>query len=170
MVNSRRAKSLKTSLRTFRCAVNPRVFEKRIGGPNALKGNFQYPVLPLRRIRGRPNQHEFIDDVANWRRLLHEEHAGAGTSFLKERAKVSRHGLEIVRNKNSILLGGQGQDRRVGNPFEVCVVRGEEINCRLSTPATANDRIVEVGVRQEANHPLASSRWLLLSRALNLRF
>ena len=135
-----------------------------------LEGNFQNPILPLLRIRGRPNEHKLVDDLANWGRLLYQKDAGAGTSCTEELAKVSRHGLEIVRNKNSILLGGQGQDRRVGNPFEVCVVRGEKINCRLSTPATADDRIVEVGIRQEANHPLASSRRLLLSRALNLRF
>ena len=83
---------------------------------------------------------------------------------------MARHGLEIVRNKNSILIGSQGQDRRVRNPFKICVVRGEEVDCGLSTPATTHDRKVEVGIRQESNHPLASSRQLLLSRALNLRF
>lgn len=96
--------------------------------------------------------------------------ARAGSSFLKELAKVSRHGLEIVRYKNSILLTGQTQDRRVRDPFKICVVRGEEVDCWLSTPATANDRIVEVGVCEEANHPLASSRQLLLPCALNFRF
>jgi hypothetical protein len=83
---------------------------------------------------------------------------------------VPRHGLEIVRNKNAILLGGQCQHRRVWDPLKVCVIRGKEIDCWLSTPATANDRIVEVGVCQEANHPLASSRQLLLPCALNFRF
>ena len=83
---------------------------------------------------------------------------------------MSRHGLEIVRNKNAILLGSQRKDRRVRHPFKVCVVRGEEVDCWLSTSATANDRIVEVGVCQEANHPLASSRQLLLPCTLNFGF
>ena len=144
--------------------------KKRIGGPSSLKGNLQDPILPLLRIRGRPNEHEFVNHVANWRRLLHQEHAGAGTPFLKERAKVSRHGLEIVGYKNAILLGGQSQDRWVRDTLKICVVRGKEIDCWLSTPATANDRIVEVGVCQEANHPLASSRQLLLPCALDFRF
>jgi hypothetical protein len=74
----------------------------------------------------------------------------------EELAKVPWHGLEIVRYKNAILPGSQCQHRRVGNSFKIGVVRGEKINCRLSTPATANDCVVEVGIRQEANHPLFS--------------
>ena len=141
------------------------VFENEDWRPE-LKGNLQNPILPFFHIRGRPNQYEFVNHVANWGRLLHQEHARAGTSFLKELAKVARHGLEIVRYKNAFLLGGQGQDHRVRDTLKICVVRGEEVDCWLSTPATANDRIVEVSVCQEANHPLASSRQLLLPCAL----
>ena len=68
----------------------------KIGGPSTLDGNFQNPILPLFRIRGRPNEHKLVDDLANWGRLLHQKNAGAGTSLLKELAKVPRHGLEIV--------------------------------------------------------------------------
>jgi len=141
--------------------------KKRIGGPSTLEGNFQNPILPLFSIRGRPNEHQLVDDLANWGRLLHQKNAGAGTSGTEELAKVPRHGVEIVRYKNAILLSGQSQDRGIRDSLKVCVVRGEEVDCRLSTPATADDRIVEVGVCQEANHPLASSRQLLLPCALN---
>jgi hypothetical protein len=40
--------------------------KKRIGGPGALKGNLQDPILPLLRIRGHPNEHKLVDNVANW--------------------------------------------------------------------------------------------------------
>jgi len=70
--------------------------KKRIGVPSALKGNLQNPILPLLRIRGRPNEHKLVNDLANWGRLLYQKDAGAGTSVSEELAKVSRHGLEIV--------------------------------------------------------------------------
>jgi hypothetical protein len=58
MVNSRRAKSWKK-----------RLPPSDWGGPSALKGDFQNPILLLFRIRGRPNEHKLIDDLTDWGRL-----------------------------------------------------------------------------------------------------
>jgi hypothetical protein len=88
----------------------------RIDGPSALKGDFQNAILPLSRIRGRPNEHKFVDD------------ARAGASGIEELAKVPWHSLEIVRYRNAILLGSQCQHRRVRNSLKIRVVRGEKIN------------------------------------------
>jgi len=79
---------------------------------------------------------------------------------------MARHGLTIVGDKNSIPLGGEREDVGVGNSLQLCFVSGEKVHCWLVTPTTFDDRVVEVGVRQEANHPSALPRRHLPAHAL----
>src|ERR1019366_1515836 len=90
--------------------------------------NVQDPILPFFGIRSGPNKHEFFDDGSNGGVLLHQKHARAGTACLKKPAKVQGHSLEITRNENSILLGGDGQHFWVGNPVQASVIRREKVH------------------------------------------
>jgi hypothetical protein len=47
------------------------------------------------------------------KQALHEKHAKARATSLKELTKVSRHGLKVGRDKNAILLGSEGQHRGI---------------------------------------------------------
>lgn len=76
------------------------------------------------------------------RRLLHQEHAWARTIGLKKIRKVPRHGLEIVGDENSILLGGDSQDVWIGKPLQHRLARREEVHRRFSAQATSNDPLI----------------------------
>ena len=81
---------------------------------------------------------------------------------------MPRHGLKIVRDENAIQLICQREHLGVGNPLQVRLVRREEVHRGLSAQTAGDDPFVEIGVRQEADHPSGSSRKQLLPRALQL--
>ena len=65
---------------------------------------------------------------------------------------------EIGSDKNPVLTRGEGQYLGVGNSFKPGVVRRKKIDCRLTAETPGDDRIVEIGIRQEADHPSVSPR------------
>jgi hypothetical protein len=83
---------------------------------------------------------------------------------------MARHGLKIVGDKNSILLRGDRQDFGVGNALQPGLVGGEKTQCRLVAASSFDDGMVEVGIRQESNHPSASPRQHLLPHTLECFF
>jgi hypothetical protein len=89
---------------------------------------------------------------------------------LQEIRKVLRHGLEIVRAENSILLSRLAQDSGIGDSYQLRLAHREEVHRRLTPPTTANDCMVETGIRQEAHHPSALPRWKMPTRAPQLFF
>ena len=58
---------------------------------------------------------QLIDDLSNYGVLAHQKHARTVVSPHQELAEMARHGLEIVADKNSILLRGERKDFGVGN-------------------------------------------------------
>lgn len=79
-----------------------------------------------------------------------------------------RHRLTIVGDKNSILCRSQRQDFGVGDSFQTGLVRRHKIKSRFVAPTTFDDGVVEVGIRQKADHPSASPRRHLPPHALEL--
>jgi len=79
---------------------------------------------------------------------------------------VTRHRPEIGSNKDPILLRGEGQYPGVGNSFQPGLMGRKKIDCRLTPETAGDDRIVETGIRQEADHPSASPRDGLLPHTL----
>ena len=72
--------------------------------PCASSGDAQDAILPFAGIRGAPNQHQLLDHRADRRILFHQEHARAVAARLEKLPEVAWHGLEIVRNENTLLL------------------------------------------------------------------
>ncbi len=89
---------------------------------------------------------------------------------LKEATEVARHRPEIGSDKNLILLRGEGQHFRVRNSFQPRFMGRKKINSWLTTETPRDDCIVETGIRQEADHSLASPRDGLLPHTLKRLF
>ena len=87
---------------------------------------------------------------------------------MKEIAKVPRHGPEIMRHENALLLRGQREHLGIRKAFQLRLIRGEKIHGRFSAQAAGNDRLVKIRVRQKADHPSGSPRQQLLARPLQL--
>jgi len=83
---------------------------------------------------------------------------------------VARHGLKVVCDKDSILLRGKGKHLGIRNLLQSRFIRREKIHCGLLPSTTSNDRMVEVGIRQEADHSSASPLQELPPHALELFF
>ena len=71
----------------------------------------------------------------------------------KEVTEVARHRLEIRSHKNSILLCCKSQHFGIGDSFQVSLIGREEIDCWFTAETSGDDRIVETGIRLEADHP-----------------
>jgi hypothetical protein len=66
--------------------------------------------------------------MSDGRSLLDEEYTGARMSRCEELAEVCRHGLEVVRDQNAPLLGGQSQHVGVSDAIQARDLRREKIN------------------------------------------
>jgi hypothetical protein len=55
-----------------------------------------------------------------------------------------------------------------GTPLQVGAIRGEKVHGGFSAQTAGNDSFIEIGIRQKADHPSASSREHLLPRSLKL--
>jgi hypothetical protein len=104
--------------------------------------NLQDSILPLVRVGSRPNQQQRLNYIRYRCMLLNQKHAGTGAAGLKELSEMSRHCLQIGSDQNPAFCGGEGQDLRVGNPLQVCVVGGEKIDggSRRKQPLTIASR------------------------------
>jgi hypothetical protein len=116
----------------------------------------------------RPYQHQRINDISQGRPLLDEKDARTLAIRFKEVAEVARHRPEIGSDKNPILTRGEGQHLGVGNSFQCGLMGREKIDCRLTAETPGDDRIVETGIRQEADHPSTSPRNGLLPHTFKL--
>lgn len=128
--------------------------------------NLHDSILPFAGIRSGPYQHERLNDIGQGRPLLDEKVARTLAIRFKKIAEVARHRPEIGSDQNPILMRGEGQHLGVGNPFQSGLMGRKRIDCRLTAETTSDDRIVETGIRQEADHPSASPRNGLLPHTL----
>ena len=92
-----------------------------------------------------------------WRPLLDEKDARTLAMRFKEGAEMAGHCPEIGSDKNPIWHVAKASTSGSGTPW-------------LPTETPGDDRIVETDIRQEADHPSASSRDGLLSHALERLF
>ena len=132
--------------------------------------NLHDPILPFVGVRSGPDQYERFNDLGQGCPLLDEEDARALAIRFQEVTEVTRHRPEIGSDKNPILTRGEGQYFGVGNSFQPSLVRRKKIDCRLTAETPGDDRIVETGIRQEADYPSTSPRGGLLPDALKRRF
>lgn len=77
-----------------------------------------------------------------------------------------RHGPNIVGDENPLVRGGDREDSRITHAVQIRCVCGEEIDRRFAPCTAGDDRVMQTGVRQEADHALA--RLQLTSRALQV--
>ena len=131
--------------------------------------NLHDPVLPFVGVRSRPYQHQRVNDISQGHPLLDEKDARTLAIRFKEVAEVARHRAEIGGDKNPILTRGEGQHFGVGNSFQRGLMGRKKVDCRLTAETPGDYPIVETGVRQEADHPSASSRNGLLPHPLKRR-
>jgi hypothetical protein len=98
--------------------------------------------------------------------LLDEKHAHTLATRFKECAEVLRHCPEIGSDENPILTRGKGQHFGVGDSFQSGLMCRKKIDRRFTPETPSDDGIVEAGIRQEADHPSASSRDSLATHTL----
>jgi hypothetical protein len=120
--------------------------------------NLHDPILPFAGVRSGPYQHQRLNDTCQGCPLLDEKDARTLALRFQKTAEVARHRPEIGRDKNPILLGGESEHLSVGKPFQPGLVCRKKIDCRLTPETPADDRMVEARIREEADHPLASSQ------------
>ena len=73
--------------------------------------------------------------------MWHDENARA-VVFLQVTRKRSRHGLEIVADENSIILGGDLQDLQIGQSKKTRISRGPKIDRRLRAQHTGDNILI----------------------------
>jgi hypothetical protein len=119
--------------------------------------NLHDAILPFVGVRGSPYQHECLNDIGQKRPLLDEKDARTLAIRFKKAAEVTRHRSEIGSDKNPILERGEGQHFGVGNALQPSIMDRKKIDCWFATETPGDDRTVEAGIRQEANHLSASA-------------
>jgi len=89
-----------------------------------------------------------------------------------ELAEVSGHGADVVRNQDAKLLGGQRQNRRIFQASQSSGLSSEEIQCGLPSQNSRDDRLVEIGVREEPyfHDGLEVCNWSRARVSLSRRF
>ena len=92
--------------------------------------NVYEPVNPLARVRRGPYEHEFVNHVANVGVLAHNENTRAGSSAHQQFAEMARHGLPVMRDKNSFMLRRKREHFGIRNPFQLRLIRGQKIHGR----------------------------------------
>jgi hypothetical protein len=144
-------------------------FELVPAGPAALGlrlRNLHDPIVPFVRGGSGPHQHECLNDIGQGRSLFDKKDARAPAIRFKEVSEVAGHRPEIRSDKNPILLRGEGEHIRVGNSFQPGLMGRKKIDCRFTAEAPGDNRIVETGIRQKADHSSASPRSALLPHTL----
>ncbi len=143
----------------------PAGFELAVALAGAVRGgswlrlrNLHDPILPFVGVGSRPYQHQRINDIRQGRPLLDEKHTRTLAIRFEEVAEVARHRPEIGSDKNSILTRCEGQHFGIGNSFQRGFMGRKKIDCRLTAKTPGDNRIVETGIRKEADHLSASPR------------
>ena len=84
--------------------------------------------------------------------LGNQEYAWTRAVSLKKIREVPGHGLEVVRNQDSVLFSRSGQNFGIGNTFQSRLMRREKIKPTLTQPTTSHDGMAQTGIGEESNH------------------
>lgn len=127
----------------------------------ALERQMEGSIPEIRRIGDLCKKLELLDRSANGECLRDLDEAGVMPSPAEAVVCVAHHGVDVMRQQDSLVTRSPLEDRRIRGPREADVSDARHVEIWYPTEKTPHDRLIEVLVGEEAKHLWGSAALLL---------